>query len=85
VGGTDGAAVQALQGDGTHAAAHTDVVCDLGDGADGGVLALVTRYENHAVLIADVDGESDVHAREDDGVLERDKQEIGQGTSHSKL
>jgi hypothetical protein len=34
----------------------------------------VTRDENDAILIANVDGESDVHTREDDGVFERDEQ-----------
>jgi len=34
---------------------------------------------SYAVLVAYVDGEGDVHAREDDGVLERDEQQIGQG------
>jgi hypothetical protein len=33
----------------------------------------MTRHEDDAVLVADVDGEGDVHAREDDGVFERDE------------
>ena len=79
VGGADDAAVEALQVTARHAAGHADAVGDLGDGADGGVLALVTRHEHDAVLVAHVDGEGDVHAGEDDGVLERDEQQIGQG------
>jgi len=75
----DRAAVEAVKSDGARAAAESDAVGDLGDGADGGVLVLVTGHEHDAVLVADVDGEGDVHAREDDGVLERDEQQIGQG------
>jgi hypothetical protein len=41
----------------------------------------VARHENHTLLVADVDGEGDVHAREDDGVFERDEQQIGQADS----
>jgi hypothetical protein len=33
----------------------------------------VTRHEHDAVLVADVDREGDVHAREDDRVFERDE------------
>jgi hypothetical protein len=79
VGGADDATVQALEADGVTAATDAHVVGDLGDGADGGVLALVTRDEDDAGLVADVDGEGDVHAREDDGVLQRDEQQIGHG------
>jgi hypothetical protein len=39
----------------------------------------VPWYEHDAVLVADVHREGDVHAREDDDVLERDEQQIGQG------
>ncbi len=74
VGGADDAAVQALEAHGVHSAPDAHVLGDLGDGADGGVFVLVPRDEHHALLVADVDGEGHVHAREDDGVLERDKQ-----------
>jgi hypothetical protein len=79
VGGADDGAMETLESDGAHAAAHAHTVGDLGDGADGRVLALVTRHEHDAVLVADVDREGDVHAGEDDGVLKRDEQQIGQG------
>ena len=85
VGGADDAAMQAFEADGATAAADADAVGDLGDGADGGVLALVPRHEHDAVFVADVHREGDVHAGEDDGVFERDEQQIGQGNSHSKL
>ena len=78
VGRADCGAMEAIERDGTHAAANADAVGDLGDGADGGVLVLVTRHEHDAVLVAHVDGEGDVHAGEDDGVFERDEQQIGQ-------
>ena len=52
------------------AAGEADVVGDLGDRADLGELALVTRDEQDALLVARVDGERDVHRREDDGVVE---------------
>jgi hypothetical protein len=79
VGGADDAAVQALEGDRTAPAGDADAVADFGDGADGGVLALVPRHEDHAIFVADVDGEGHVHAREDDGVLQRYEQQIGHG------
>ena len=39
-----------------------------------GVLALVARDEQHALLVADVDGQRDGHVREDDDVFERNEQ-----------
>ena len=59
------------------------MVGDLGDDADAGVLGLVPRNEHDTVLVPDVDGEGDVHAREDDGVFQRDEQQIGHGGFHS--
>ena len=40
----------------------------------GGVLAVVARDEQDALLAADVDGEGDVHRGEDDGVVEGDEE-----------
>ena len=48
---------------------------DLGDGADLGVLAVVARHEEHALLVADVRGDGDVHVREDDDVVQRNEQQ----------
>ena len=79
VGGAGDAAVQAGQADGAAAAGQADAVADLGDGADLRVLALVARHEQHALLVADVDGEGDVHVREDDDVVQRDEQQRAQG------
>ena len=50
----------------------------LGDGADGGELALVAGDEDDALLPAGVDREGHVHRREDDGVFEGDEEETGQ-------
>ena len=50
---------------------------DLGDRADVRVGALVSRDEQHALLVPDVHGERDAHVREDDDVLERDEQKCG--------
>ena len=64
------AAVEAGQRNGAPAAGQADAVADLGDRADLGVLALVPGHEQHALLVADVDGEGDVHVREDDEVVQ---------------
>ena len=45
-------------------------VGDLGDRADLRELAVMARDEQDARLVADVDGEGDVHRGEDDGVVE---------------
>jgi hypothetical protein len=48
---------------------------------DLGELALVARNEEHALVVAHVDGERDIHRREDDGVFERYQEQRG----HVKL
>jgi len=68
--GAELGAVEALEGHGAAAARHADAVADLGDGAHLGVLAPVPRDEQHALLVAGVDGDRDVHVREDDEVVE---------------
>jgi hypothetical protein len=78
VGGADDAAVQAGQRDGPRAAGKADAVGDLGDGAHLRVLVVVPRYEQDALLVADVHRQRDGHAREHHGVLERDEQQFGQ-------
>jgi hypothetical protein len=45
----------------------------FGDGADGGVLAFVARDEQHALLVADLHVDGDVHVREDDDVVQWDE------------
>ena len=78
------AAVQPLDRDGGGAARQPDAVGHAGDGADRGVLALVLRHEQHAVLVADLDGQRHVHVGEDDDVVERDEQQLCHGSgSHS--
>jgi hypothetical protein len=39
----------------------------------------VARHEQHALLVAHVDGQRDVHGGEDDGVVERDEEETAHG------
>ena len=70
VGGAGDAAGDAGEGHGAAAAGEAHLVGDLGDRADLGELALVTRDEQDARLVADVDGQRDVHRGEDDGVVE---------------
>ena len=51
-------------------------VRDLGNGADGGVLLLMSRNkEDELFLGAGVDGEGDGHAGENNGVIKWDKKE----------
>ena len=69
------AAVQALEGDGPTTAGQADAVRHLGDGADLRVLVVVLGHEQHAILLADVDGEGDVHVGEDDDVFQGDQQQ----------
>ena len=56
---------------------EADPVGDLGDRADLRVAVVVLGDEEHTVLVADVDGQGDVHVREDDEVL--------QGTSSRRM
>ena len=58
------------------AARQADALDDLGDGADGRVLGLVLRDQHDALVVTDVGREGDVHAREDDSVLERYEQQL---------
>ncbi len=67
------ATVQADEPDGRTAARQPHRVGHLCDGADPRVLALVARHEQHALFVAHVGGDRDVHVREDDGVVQRDK------------
>ncbi len=60
----------AREGDGAAAAGQAHAIGDLGDGADLEELVLVARDEHDTLVLADVIGERDAHAREDDGVVE---------------
>src|SRR5262249_15620793 len=73
-----GAAVQPNEAYGRGAAREADALGDLGDGAHLGVLAFVARYEEDAVVVADLCRDRDVHVREDDGVVERDQKKGAQ-------
>ena len=82
VGGAGDSAVQADETDGRAAAGQAHALGDLGDRADLCVLALVPRHEQDALLVADVGGDRDVHVREDDDVVKRDKQQRAQRFHH---
>ena len=69
-------AVQSGQGDRAAAARQPHRPGHLGDGADGGVLAVAYRDEEDPLGLADLDGQRDRHVGEDDAVLERDQQQI---------
>src|SRR5829696_5326124 len=77
VGGAGDAARDAGEGDGAAAAGQAHAVGDLGDRAHGGEFAFVAGDEQDARLVADVDGERDVHRGEDDGVIEGYEEESG--------
>ena len=59
------------------AAGQPDAVGHLGDRADLGELAVVARDEQHALLVARVDGEGHIHGGEDDGVVQGEEQQGG--------
>ena len=68
-------------GHGLGAARQADAIDDLGDGADRRVLGLVLRDQHDALVVTDVGGKGDVHAREDDCVLERYEQKLAHSES----
>ena len=74
--GADHGPVQARQRDGVAAAGKADALHDLGDGADLRVLLLVPWHQEDAGLVAGVDRQGHGHAREHDGVLERNEQDV---------
>ena len=82
VGGAGDSAVQTDETDGCDAAGQAHPLGDFGDRADLGVLAVMPWHEQHAVLVAHVGGDRDVHVREDDDVVKRDKQQRAQASSH---
>ena len=71
--GADQRAVLAGDRDGAAAAGQAQLLGDLGDRADLEELVLVTGHEHDALVLADVDRQRDAHAREHDGVVERDQ------------
>jgi hypothetical protein len=62
-----------VQRDSVGSARQPHPVEHLRDGADLRVRAVVLRDEQHALLVADVDGQRHVHVREDDCVFHRDE------------
>ena len=73
------AARDALEHGAAGAAREPDALGDASDGAHGGVLALVARDEQHAVVVPDVHGQRDVHRGEDDGVFKGNEKQRGHG------
>jgi hypothetical protein len=69
--------VRAHQLHGAAAAWQADVVHHVGDRTDGGEVAVVTRHQEHPLLVAHVDRERGAHVREDDQVVEWDQHQIG--------
>ena len=69
--------MHALEGDRAAPAREADAVRHLRDGPDLRVLVVVLGHEQHAILVADVDGEGDVHVGEDDDVLQGDEKKAG--------
>jgi len=78
--GTGDAPVETVQGHGGGSSGQPHAPRDLGNGSDARVLALVHRHEEDALVVADIDGQRHRHVRENDAVLERDQQQIGQET-----
>ena len=75
--GAGDAAGDAGQRHGAAAAGQPHAVGDLRDRADLGERAVVARDQEHAILVAGVDGEGHVHRGEDDGVVKGNEQEGG--------
>ena len=76
LGGAGDAAGDALEADAVGAAGQADLLGDARDGAHGGVFALVARDEQDLLGVADVDRKGHVHGGEDDGVVERDEEQL---------
>jgi hypothetical protein len=78
--------VQAFERDGARAAGQADALGHASDRADLRVVAVVTRDEQHLLLVACVDGQGHIHVREDDDVVQRYEQERAQHiTSQNRI
>ena len=80
--GARDAAMQAVEGNSETAAREPDSIGDLGDRSDLRVPVVVLGHEQHTLFVADVDGEGDVHVREDDEVVQRDEQQAHRVLGH---
>jgi hypothetical protein len=58
------------------AAREPHVLDDIGDEANVDELVAMARHEHDAIVLSDIDGEGEPHARQDDDVLERDQPQI---------
>jgi hypothetical protein len=77
LGGAEDAAGHALELGAPGATREAYRAHDVGDRAHRGVVAVVSRDEQDAIIGARVDGQRDVHGGEDDGVVERNQQKAG--------
>ncbi len=75
VGSARDPAVQAGQRHRAAAARQAHLLHHLGHRPHGGELVARARDQQHALLVADVDGEGHGHVWEDDGVVQRNEQE----------
>ncbi len=63
--------------EGAAAARQADLLDDVGDGADVGVVAAVAGDQEDALLVADVDRQGHVHVGENDDLVEGDQPQFG--------
>ncbi len=68
------ATVQPVQRNRATAAGKSDPIGDLGDGPHLREAVVVLGHEQHALLVADVDGEGHIHVGEDDEVFQGDEE-----------
>ena len=85
LGGAGDAAVQRRELDGADAAGQSHALAHLGDDADLGVVALVTRDEQHLRLVPWIDRQGHFHAGEDDGVFEGDQKKFWHDRSIAQI
>ena len=77
-GGAGDATAETLEARRQGAAGQAHLLVDTGDRPDRGELVAGAGDEQHLLLVTGIDAEGEVHAREDDDVVERDQ---GQGLS----
>jgi hypothetical protein len=75
LGGPDRCAVEPGEGHRPRAAREADLLDDIGHRARAGELPALPGNEDHALSGADVDGERERHAREDDRVVHGHQQQ----------
>ena len=81
VGGTRHSARDPLDGDGGAAPGDAHALDHVGNGADGRELTFGAGNQQDALLLPGLDGDRRRHAREQDGVVQRDKNQVFHGAS----